>query len=144
VGTLSDGRQQSKRHSKTSKATSPLRPIFHQQEDPIEAHIFIAFLAYCLQHALAPGLTPRSIFEKFAVVQVIEMTIPTTDSRPLTLTRYTKSEPEFKMLLEKPKLVLSQQSPPKITATQLPSAYLTSMISDTWHLQNPRIGPKSG
>jgi hypothetical protein len=41
--------------------------IFHQLEARVEAHVFIAFLAYCLHvtlarrlHALAPGLTPRS------------------------------------------------------------------------------------
>jgi hypothetical protein len=112
---------------KNLKSDLALRPIFHQREDRIEAHIFIAFLAYCLQvtldrrlHALAPGLTPRSIFEKFAAVQMIDVTIPTTDSRTLTLTRYTEPEPELKMLLEKLKLVLPQQSPPKITAAQVP------------------------
>jgi hypothetical protein len=111
---------------KNLKSDLALRPIFHQREDRIEAHIFIAFLAYCLQvtldrrlHALAPGITPRSIFEKFAAVQMIDVTIPTTDSRTLTLTRYTEPEPELKMLLEKLKLVLPQQSPPKITAAQV-------------------------
>jgi hypothetical protein len=112
---------------KNLKSDLALRPIFHQRADRIEAHIFIAFMAYCLQvtldrrlHALAPGLTPRSIFEKFAAVQMIDVTIPTTDSRTLTLTRYTEPEPELKMLLEKLKLVLPQQSPPKITAAQVP------------------------
>jgi hypothetical protein len=86
---------------------------------------FIAFLAYCLHvtldrqlHALAPGLTPRSIFEKFAAVQMIDVNIPTTDGRTLTLTRYT--EPELKLLLEKLKLNLPPQPPPKITAVQIP------------------------
>src|SRR4029077_2402052 len=48
-----------------------IRPIFHQDEKRIEAHIFIAFLAYCMQitltrrlHALAPGLTARRALEK--------------------------------------------------------------------------------
>jgi hypothetical protein len=72
-------------------------------------------------HALAPGLTPRSVFEKFAAVQMIDVSIPTTDGRTLTLTRYTEPEPELKLLLEKLKLELPQQPPPKITALQLPS-----------------------
>src|SRR6266581_121553 len=57
---------------KTLKGDLAIRPIFHQQEARIEAHVFIAFLAYCLHvtlarrlHALAPGLTPRAVFEKF-------------------------------------------------------------------------------
>ena len=60
-----------------------IRPVFHQNEQRIEAHTFIALLAYCLQvtlqrrlHALAPGLTARSALEKFAAVQMIEVHLP--------------------------------------------------------------------
>ncbi|HYM99800.1 MAG TPA: IS1634 family transposase [Aestuariivirgaceae bacterium] len=112
---------------KNLKSDLALRPIFHQREDRIEAHIFIAFLAYCLHvtlgrrlHALAPGLTPRSVLEKFAAVQMIDVHIPTTDARTLTLTRYTEPEPELKILLDKLKLDLPPQRPPKITATLAP------------------------
>jgi hypothetical protein len=112
---------------KNLKSDLALRPIFHQREDRIEAHIFIAFLAYCLQvtlgrrlHALAPGLTPRSVFEKFAAVQMIDLHIPTTDARTITLTRYTEPLPELKLLLAKLKLCLPPQPPPKITAAQAP------------------------
>jgi len=72
-------------------------------------------------HALAPGLTPRSVFEKFAAVQMIDVSIPTTDGRTLTSTGYTEPEPELKLLLEKLKLELPRQPPPKITALQRPS-----------------------
>ena len=100
-----------------------IRPIFHQLEARIEAHIFIAFLAYCLHvtlgrrlHALAPGLTPRSVLEKFATMQLIDVHIPTTDGRELVLTRYSEPEPELRLLLEKLWLELPAQPPPKITA----------------------------
>src|SRR6476660_7042330 len=90
-----------------------------------EAHIFIAFLAYCLHvtlgrrlHALAPGLTPRSAIEKFAAVQMIDLHIPTTDGRELLLTRYTEPEPELALLLDKLKFVLPAQPEPKISAAQ--------------------------
>ena len=99
------------------------RPVFHQDERRIEAHIFIAFLAYCLQvtlqrrlHALAPGLTARSVLEKFAAMQMIDVHLPTTDRRELVLTRYTEPEPELSLLLNKLKLELPAQPPPKITA----------------------------
>jgi hypothetical protein len=112
---------------KNLKSDLALRPIFHQREDRIEAHIFIAFLAYCLHvtlgrrlHALAPGLTPRSVLEKFAAMQMIDVHIPTTDARTITLTRYTEPETEIKLLLEKLKLALPPQRPPKITAAQAP------------------------
>ena len=113
---------------KTLKSDLALRPIFHQREDRIEAHIFIAFLAYCLHvtlgrrlYALAPGLTPRSVLEKFAAVQMIDVHIPTTDARTITLTRYTEPEPELKLLLQKLSLTLPAQHPPKITAAQAPT-----------------------
>jgi transposase len=109
---------------KTLKGDLAIRPIFHQQEHRIEAHIFIAFLAYCLHvtlgqqlKALAPGLTPRAVLEKFAAVQMIDVYVPTTDGRELSLTRYTQPEPELKLLLDKLKLSLPAQAPPKISAT---------------------------
>src|SRR5207253_7383775 len=101
-----------------------IRPIFHRIEARMEAHIFIAFLAYCLHvtlarrlPALAPGLTPRSVLAKFAAVQMIDVHLPTTDGRELVLTRYTEPEPELNLLLEKLKLDLPAQPPPKITAS---------------------------
>jgi hypothetical protein len=114
---------------KTLKGDLAIRPIFHQDESRIEAHIFIAFLAYCLHvtlgqqlKGLAPGLTPRAVLEKFAAVQMIDVYVPTTDGRELSLTRYTQPEPELKLLLEKLKLTLPAQAPPKITATELARA----------------------
>ena len=105
------------------KGDLAIRPIFHQQQARIEAHIFIAFLAYGLHvtlgrrlHALAPGLTPRSAIEKFAAVQMIDLHVPTTDGRELLLTRFTAPEPELALLLHKLKLVLPEQPKPKITA----------------------------
>ena len=108
---------------KNLKGDLAIRPIYHQDEARIEAHIFIAFLAYCLHitlkrrlHALAPGLTPRSVLEKFAAVQMIDVHVPTTDGRELMFTRYTLPEPELSLLLAKLKLDLPAQPPPKISA----------------------------
>jgi hypothetical protein len=101
-----------------------IRPVFHQDEQRIEAHIFIAFLAYCLQvtlqrrlHALAPGLTARRALDKFAAVQMIDVHLPTTDGRELLLSRYTQPEPELQLLLAQLKLSLPPQPPPKISTT---------------------------
>jgi len=111
------------------KGDLAVRPIFHQKEDRIEAHIFVSFLAYCLHvtltqrlRTLAPGLTARSVLEKFAAVQMIDVHLPTTDGRELILTRYTQPEPELELLLDKLKLQLPAQSPPKISAAQATSA----------------------
>lgn len=114
---------------KNLKGDLAIRPIFHQHEQRIEAHIFVSFLAYCLHvtltqrlRTLAPGLTARSVLEKFAAVQMIDVHLPTTDGRELTLTRYTQPEPELQLLLDKFKLELPAQSPPKISTTQATSA----------------------
>ena len=114
---------------KTLKGDLSIRPIFHQHQERIEAHIFIAFLAYCLHVTLghrlkhlAPGLTTRSVLEKFSAVQMIDVHIPTTDARELSLPRYTQPEPELKLLLERLKFALPPQPPPKITAAQAASA----------------------
>src|SRR5438445_501913 len=108
---------------KNLKGDLAIRPVFHQLEARVEAHVFIAFLAYCLHvtlarrlHALAPGLRPRAVLEKFAAMQMIDVHLPTTDGRELVLTRYTEPEPELSLLLNKLKLELPAQPPPKITA----------------------------
>jgi hypothetical protein len=95
------------------KGALAIRPVFHRDETRIEAHIFVAFLAYCLQitltrrlHSLAPGLTARNALAKFAAVQMIDVHIPTTDGRELLLTRHTEPEPELGLLLDKLKLEL--------------------------------------
>ncbi len=112
---------------KNLKGDLAIRPVFHQEERRIEAHIFIAFLAYCLQitlqrrlHALAPGLTARSALEKFAAVQMIDVHLPTTDGRELLLTRYTQPEPELRLLIQQLKLNLPPQPPPRIASHTVP------------------------
>jgi len=113
---------------KNLKADLALRPVFHQEERRIEAHILIAFLASGLYvtlqrrlHALAPGLTARSAREKFAAVPMIDVHLPTTDGRELVLTRYTQPEPERQLLINQLKLPLPPQPPPRITAAAHPS-----------------------
>jgi hypothetical protein len=104
-----------------------IRPIYHHKEERIEAHIFVAFLAYCLQVTLkyqlkraAPGLTPRAVLEKFKTMQMVDVHLPTTDGRHLILSRYTQPEPEHRLLLDQLRLKLPAQPPPKITAQPSP------------------------
>jgi transposase len=111
--------EQAFRHLKGDLA---VRPIFHQNEARIEAHIFVSFLAYGLHvtlgrwlRTLAPGLTARSVLEKFAALQMVDVQIPTSDDRVLVLQRYTHPEPELQLLLERLKLELPAQPPPRIT-----------------------------
>jgi len=110
---------------KTMKDDLHLRPIHHQLEHRIEAHIFVAFLAYCLHvtlrarlKPLAPGLTPRAVLDKFAAIQMLDVHFPTTDGRTLILSRYTEITADQKLLARQLKLDLPPQKPPRITAPE--------------------------
>jgi Transposase DDE domain len=109
---------------KNLKGDLALRPLFHQKQTRIEAHIFVAFLSYCLQVTLrrwlcdlAPGLTPRSVLDKFRSVQMLDVHLPTTDGRKVILSRYTQPEKDLQILLSQLKLQLPEQPPPRITAS---------------------------
>jgi hypothetical protein len=109
---------------KELKSDLSIRPIYHQKEARIEAHIFVAFMAYCLQvtlkhrlRALAPGLTPRAVLEKFTAMQMVDVHLPTTDGRYLILPRYTQPDRDQRLLLSQMKMELPKQPPPKITST---------------------------
>jgi transposase len=119
---------------KNLKDDLQLRPIYHQLEHRVEAHIFVAFLAYCLHvtlHArlkpLAPGLTPRAVLDKFAAIQMLDVHFPTTDGRTLILSRYTELNADQKLLAKRLKLDLPSQPPPRITAPTGKSAVLASV-----------------
>lgn len=106
---------------KEIKQDLSIRPVYHQKDERIEAHIFVSFLAYCLQVTLkqraktkAPGLTPRAILEKFKAMQMIDVHLPTTDGRNLVLPRYTQPEKDLQLLLHQLHLTLPDQPPPRI------------------------------
>src|ERR1700688_1413446 len=105
------------------KSELGIRPIYHQLEHRADAHILIAFLAYCLQVTLkqrlllhAPGLTPTAVLEKLADIKMIDVWIPTVDQRWLILPRYTQPSPDTKLVIEKLKWDLPSQPPPRLTA----------------------------
>jgi transposase len=106
---------------RTLKADLDLRPIHHQLEHRVEAHILVAFLGYCLNVTLrmklaesAEGLTPRETLDLMSRIQMLEVQIPTTDGRVLVLPRHTEPEADQKMILEKLRLELPRQPPPRI------------------------------
>jgi hypothetical protein len=106
---------------KTLKMDLSLRPIYHQKDERIEAHIFIAFLAYSLQmtlkqrlKALAPGLTVRSVLEKMALIQMIDVYLPTTEGNELLLRRYTQPGKDQMLLLSRLNLTLPEQPKPQL------------------------------
>ena len=99
-----------------------IRPVFHQREARIEAHLFVSFIAYCLHVTLknlarphAPGLTPRAILETFATLQMVDVHLPTTDGRQLVLPRHTRPNKEHDLLLHQLQLQLPTQPAPRLT-----------------------------
>ncbi len=106
---------------RTLKGDLGLRPVYHKTPLRIEAHLFIAFLAYCLSitlrqqlRTLAGGLMPRAVLEKFATLQMLDVSVPTTDGRELLLVRRTEPNREVALLLHQLNLELPPQPPPKI------------------------------
>ena len=109
---------------KDLKGTLSIRPIWHQLEERIEAHIFVSFLAYCLHTTLrnlargrAAGLTSEAILKKLSNMQMIDVHLPTTDGRHVVLSRYTQPEKDVSLLLAQLGLSLPDQPPPKVYAT---------------------------
>jgi hypothetical protein len=108
---------------RTLKGDLAVRPVYHKDPERIEAHLFIAFLAYCLSitlrqrlRPLAGGLMPRTVFEKLATLQMLDVSVPTTDGRELLLVRHTEPTREVALLLHQLELELPPQAPPKIRA----------------------------
>ena len=108
------------------KSELGVRPIYHQLEHRADAHVLIAFLAYCLQVTLknrllihAPGLTPAAVLEKLATIQMVEVWIPMLDGRWLVLPRHTQPEPDVRALLDQIRISLPSQPPPRIKSSQL-------------------------
>ena len=107
------------------KSELGVRPIYHQLEHRADAHVLIAFLAYCLQVTLknrlmihAPGLTPAAVFEKLATIQMVEVWIPMLDGRWLVLPRHTQPEKDVQALLDQVRITLPSQPSPRIKSPQ--------------------------
>jgi transposase len=112
---------------RTLKSELGIRPIYHQLEHRADAHVLIAFLAYCLQVTLqnrllvhAPGLTPAAVMAKLATIQMVEVWIPMLDGRWLVLPRHTQPDKDVQAVLDHLRLTLPSQPPPRIKASQAP------------------------
>jgi len=106
---------------KDLKQDLAVRPVYHQTDDRIDAHIFVSFMSYCLFVTLkhkarqaAPGLTARTVLEKFSTMQMVDVHLPTTDGRHLILPRYTQPDRDQKLLLAQLRFRLPDQPPPRI------------------------------
>jgi len=111
---------------KDLKQDLAVRPVYHQADNRIDAHIFVSFMAYCLfvtlKHKakhIAPGLTPRAILEKFSTMQMVDVHLPTTDGRRFIMPRYTQPDQDHKLLMAQLRFRLPEQPPPRIAANSV-------------------------
>ena len=109
------------------KSDLAVRPVYHQLQHRVEAHIFVAFMSYCLMATLrkrmsvyAPGLTAKAILEKLATIHMVDVWLPTADGRWLIMPRFTQPEAEHRIILARLKLRLPNQPLPRIHSGQLP------------------------
>lgn len=113
---------------KSLKNDLAVRPVYHQLEHRVEAHIFVAFLSYCLMITLreklryhASGLTARDVLDKLSTIIMIDVRIPTTDGRMLEMRRHSQPEVEHRIILDRLNVKLPKQPPPKVYSHQLNS-----------------------
>ena len=106
---------------KDMKSDLGIRPVYHHKEDRVDAHIFVAFLSYCLQTTLrhklrqsASGLTAQAVLETLSRIEMLDVTFETHDNRVLLMQRYTEPQPEHKLILSHLRMELPLQKPPKI------------------------------
>jgi hypothetical protein len=111
---------------KTLKSDLNLRPIYHQIEPRVEAHIFVAFLADCLTVTLrmklnsaASGLTPREALKILAGIRMVDVHVPVTDGRELVMPRFTEPDLQQEMILDTLNLQLPKQPPPRIRSGEV-------------------------
>ncbi len=114
---------------KTLKGDLGLRPIHHQLEHRVEAHVLVAFLGYCLSVTLrqqlarhAPGLTPREVLTSLHAIRMVDVHLPTTDGRELIMPRFTEPDAPQRMILETLALKLPAQPPPRIRSADVRSS----------------------
>jgi len=89
------------------KSELSIRPLFHQLEPRVKAHILAAFLGYALwvtlKHLLRQSpsdLSPARALALLCTLQSADIVLPTTDGRELRLRRITEPSPEQKQLLQ--------------------------------------------
>ena len=111
---------------KSLKSDLAVHPVHHQLEHRVEAHIFVAVMGYCLMVTLrqklrgcADGLTAQDVLDKLGSIMMIDVRIPTADGRMLEMRRYSQPEVEHRIILDKLKMDLPKQPPPKIYSHQV-------------------------
>ena len=98
------------------KSDLSIRPIWHQIEPRVKAHILVCFLAYVLwktleqwQQRAGLGHSPRTILEELRRIQSTDIVLPTEDGRELRLRCVVRPDAAQAALLDRLGLDLPQR-----------------------------------
>ena len=98
------------------KSELGIRPVWHQREDRVQAHILVCFLAYVLwktleqwQHHAGLGQSPRTILDELRRIQSTDVVLPTEDGRDLRLRCVVRPDAAQAALLDRLGLDLPQR-----------------------------------
>ncbi len=93
-----------------------VRPIWHQREDRVQAHILVCFLAFVLwkclemwQSRASLGNSPRTILEELARIQSHDVVLPTATHGQIRLRCVTQPDPAQAALLDRLGIVLPKR-----------------------------------
>ena len=107
---------QAKAAFRIQKDELSVRPIWHQREDRVQAHILVCFLAFVLwktlemwQQRAGLGNSPRTILEELARIQSHDVVLPTTTHGQLRLRCVTQPDTAQSILLDRLGLVLPKR-----------------------------------
>jgi transposase len=97
------------------KSALLIRPLFHQLERRVKAHILVAFLGYALwvtlKHLLQrkdSGLTPAQALALLSTLQSADIVLPTTDGREIRLRRVATPDRKQQQLLDQLDITVPQ------------------------------------
>ncbi|HEX9278652.1 MAG TPA: IS1634 family transposase [Casimicrobiaceae bacterium] len=106
-----------------------VRPIWHQREDRVQAHILVCFLAFVLwkglemwQQRAGLGNSPRTILEELARIQSHDVVLPTATHGQIRLRCVTQPDPAQAALLDRLGVILPKRmriAEPNLTALQI-------------------------
>jgi transposase len=101
---------------KIQKDELHVRPIWHQREDRVQAHILVCFLAFVLwkslemwQQRAGLGNSPRTILEELARIQSHDVVLPTATHGQIRLRCVTQPDPAQAALLDRLGIVLPKR-----------------------------------
>ena len=104
---------------RTLKSELAIRPLFHQLEKRVKAHVLVAFLGYALQVTLkhllkrsAAEYSPAEALKRLAEIRSVDIVLPTVEGREIWLRRVAKLDEQQQRILHQLKITLPERLEP--------------------------------